>query len=110
MACSDLRDVTRDREEESRTFNAERLNALTLLAAGVAHEIGNPLNSLHIHSTWSGLRQARLCKAINCATRCGQLKLNLNLIITQFLRAIRPTVPKREKCSLEEILQEILSF
>ena len=30
-------------------MESERLNAITLLAAGVAHEIGNPLNSLNIH-------------------------------------------------------------
>lgn len=110
-----FRDVTRDREEESRTLNAERLNALTLLAAGVAHEIGNPLNSLHIHLQLleRGLRQARLPQGdkLRDSVRVARAEVErLNLIITQFLRAIRPTVPKREKCSLEEILQEILSF
>src|SRR3982750_3851212 len=44
-----LRDITESRRTEQQTIESERLNALTLLAAGVAHEIGNPLNSLHIH-------------------------------------------------------------
>src|SRR5690349_8611509 len=44
-----LRDITESRRTAQQTIESERLNALTLLAAGVAHEIGNPLNSLHIH-------------------------------------------------------------
>jgi PAS domain-containing protein len=44
-----LRDITEDRRSAEKTIESERFNALTLLAAGVAHEIGNPLNSLHIH-------------------------------------------------------------
>src|SRR6476660_6258041 len=44
-----LRDITETRRSTQQTIESERLNALTLLAAGVAHEIGNPLNSLHIH-------------------------------------------------------------
>ena len=44
-----LRDITESRRTAQQTLESERLNALTLLAAGVAHEIGNPLNSLNIH-------------------------------------------------------------
>src|SRR2546425_10117546 len=44
-----MRDITESRRTAEKTIESERLNALTLLAAGVAHELGNPLNSLNIH-------------------------------------------------------------
>src|ERR1044072_2277467 len=44
-----LRDITESRRSAQQTIESERLNALTLLAAGIAHEIGNRLNSLHIN-------------------------------------------------------------
>ena len=44
-----LRDVTRERLAEENALADERLAAVKTLAAGVAHEIGNPLNALTIH-------------------------------------------------------------
>jgi PAS domain S-box-containing protein len=90
-----LRDVTRDRESESRTIESERLHAITLLAAGVAHEIGNPLNSLTIHLQLLE-RELREVPAEQAASMKELLEVaqrevtRLDQIISQFLRALRP--------------------
>jgi len=110
-----LRDITESRRSAQQTLESERLNALTLLAAGVAHEIGNPLNSLNIHLQLME-RQARklddgqraeLQESIDVA----RAEINrLDSIVTQFLRAIRPTRPHLQRENINAIVEEAVRF
>lgn len=108
-----LRDLTSSRAEAQMTLESERLNALTLLAAGVAHEIGNPLNSLDIHLQLLGRKLRKLPPGDrkpleqHLATARGEIQ-RLDIILKQFLQAVRPTVPRRERHDIHAILHETL--
>ena len=106
-----LRDITQSRRTTQQTIESERLNALTLLAAGVAHEVGNPLNSLHIHlqlmersvQKLDGNAKVELQQSIDIA----RSEVNrLDSIVTQFLRAIRPSRPQLRPENLNTIVEE----
>lgn len=110
-----LRDITESRRTVQQTIESERLNALRLLAAGVAHEIGNPLNSLHIHlqlmqRSVQKLRdgqKAELEQSIDVA----RSEVNrLDSIVTQFLRAVRPSRPQLRPENVNTIVEEAVRF
>ena len=110
-----LRDITESRRTAQQTIESERLNALMLLAAGVAHEIGNPLNSLHIHLQLMerGVQKlhdgekAELEQSIEVA----RSEVNrLDSIVTQFLKAIRPSRPQLRPENVNTIVEEAVRF
>ncbi|MDD2455354.1 MAG: ATP-binding protein [Kiritimatiellae bacterium] len=108
-----LRDVTRDRRQEASAIESERSNAVKLLAAGVAHEIGNPLNALNIHLQLleRELRDVPGESRGELENLVGVARVEverLDTIITQFLRAIRPTKPVLTPERPTEVLQETL--
>ena len=111
-----LRDITREREKEDSMIESERLDALKLLAAGVAHEIGNPLNALSIHLQLLDRElgylkdeeeRENLKDILNVASREVS---RLDVIITQFLKAIRPQKPQFEETKIDQLVEEALTL
>jgi len=110
-----LRDITESRRTAQQTIESERLNALRLLAAGVAHEIGNPLNSLHIHLQLMERSMQKLhdgAKAeLQQSIDVARSEVNrLDSIVTQFLKAIRPSRPQLRPENVNTIVEEALRF
>ena len=110
-----MRDITESRRTAEKTIESERLNALTLLAAGVAHELGNPLNSLNIHLQLME-RQARKLKGKERGELQHSIEIcrgeinRLDSIVTQFLRAIRPSRPQLQPENINAIVEEAVRF
>jgi two-component system, sporulation sensor kinase E len=110
-----IRDLTSTRAEAEETLESERLNSLTLLAAGVAHEIGNPLNSLDIHLQLLGRKLRKLPPGDrgpleeHLATAREEIQ-RLDSILKQFLHAVRPTAPHRERQDLHTLLNDTLKL
>jgi two-component system, sporulation sensor kinase E len=110
-------DQTARREQAQEVLESERLNAVTLLAAGVAHELGNPLNSLNIHLQ---LLERDLKKRGSGAVKDKDLLdsvrvarsevARLDTIISQFLGAVRPAHATRSMVSINEVVSESLRF
>jgi PAS domain S-box-containing protein len=111
-----LADVTRDKLTTEQRIEDERTSSILLLAAGVAHELGNPLNSLTIHLQLIARKLKKLGKSPEAESIgesidvCREEVARLDGIITHFLEAIHPSPPDLAETNLEEVLAEVLKF
>lgn len=111
-----LSDVTRDKLTTEARIEDERTSSVLLLAAGVAHELGNPLNSLTIHLQLieRKLRKLKAGKDTDSLAEsiqvCRDEVSRLDGIITNFLNALRPQPPDLAELDLAEVLTSVLDF
>jgi len=112
-----LTDVTRDKASTEELIENERTSSILLLAAGVAHELGNPLNSLNIHLQLIERKLRRLKastaevdKLTDSIEICRGEVDRLDGIINNFLQAIKPQQPDLGELNMVEVLDEVLQF
>lgn len=111
-----LSDITAERKSTAELIENERISSVLLLAAGVAHELGNPLNSLNIHlqlidRKLRKLKASKETRSIEDSIKiCRDEVTRLDGIIKNFLEAIRPRRPDLAELYLPALLEEVLSF
>lgn len=110
-----IEDVSEKRAREARLRRAESLASLTTLAAGVAHEIKNPLGSIGIHLQLVNkvLQRSEAPESDDLRDYLDVIAEEvdrLNSIVVDFLFAVRPMDIELQDSDLNERVNEMVEF
>lgn len=99
-----LRDVTRIRELENEVAQSRHLRSISSLAAGVAHEIRNPLSSIKGFAVYLKERLQADSEDKKTAEVIVEEVERLNRVITQLIEFARPLELKKETTRLSDLI------
>ncbi|WP_182914168.1 PAS domain S-box protein [Paenibacillus sp. 1011MAR3C5] len=107
VVLSVIRDLTERKRSEERMLRSEKLSVIGQLAAGVAHEIRNPLTAL------KGFTQLLRTKYRDETTYFqimeGELD-RINLIVNEFMTLAKPHLSPFQPGNMDAILQSVVSI
>lgn len=115
-----IRDITEKKNQEVLMHRMENLANLTNLAAGMAHEIKNPLGaiSIHIQLIQKAIKKARENQDILPGKKFVEDHIDvvneeiehLNKLVMDFLTAVRPVKATLELKDPDKILSDLVVF
>lgn len=130
-----LNDITKEKFSAKEKIESEKIASVLELASGVAHELGNPLNSINIHLQLAKRRLEKIGRALEKLPKsprgnaeafegaaeglaeidgsidvCSDEVKRLDAIIENFLKALRPMRPDMSECDPITPLAETLSL
>lgn len=110
-----IREITDSIRKEARLRRSESLASMTTMAAGVAHEIKNPLAAMTIHTQLLRklFQKKGSLKAEDAESYLTVLEEeidHLNKIAVDFLFAVKPMDVELKKDNINKIIGEIISF
>jgi len=111
-----LSDITAERVQTESRVESERIDSIVALAAGVAHEVGNPLNAIGIHLQLLRREAEKLGdtpaaqKVRQAAEVCQSEITRLDGIVREFLGAIRPSPPHLLDTDVVAVVAEAMNL
>jgi two-component system sensor histidine kinase HydH len=105
-----IRDVTAIRQMENEVTRSRHLNSIGSLAAGVAHEIRNPLSSIKGFAVYFKERLSGNKEDEQMADVMIQETERLNRVISQLIEFARPLELKKEKVQFVELVQHTVKL
>jgi two-component system sensor histidine kinase HydH len=105
-----IRDVTAIRQMENEVTRSRHLNSIGSLAAGVAHEIRNPLSSIKGFAVYFKERLSGNKEDEETADVMIQETERLNRVISQLIEFARPLELKKEKVNFAELVQHTIKL
>ncbi len=105
-AVTVIRDETDSRMMATQVRRAERLSAMGHLAAGVAHEIRNPLNAIALAAQQLKMELGPVPSAAMADTIWSESK-RLNGIVEDFLSLARPSTMPKSKLDWRALVESV---
>jgi two-component system NtrC family sensor kinase len=112
---SDLqRAINQLRDTQEELVSSEKLASVGRMAAGVAHEIGNPLTSVlgHTEILYKRLKRKKLKDGkilLDLVERTRKETERINRIIKDLLQFAKPPSPHRENVDVNRVVQDSLN-
>jgi two-component system sensor histidine kinase HydH len=105
-----IRDVTDSRQMENEIARSRHLNSIGSLAAGVAHEIRNPLSSIKGFAVYFKERLSGNKEDEQTADVMIAETERLNRVISQLIEFAKPLELKKEKVKFVELVQHTIKL